>query len=87
MPTINQDNRSRYRTAKDLRNNPRDEMERELRTLDANTVIEKLLDKYPNERDWHRELAAAMARKVLGYDTNQPREPRLEQREFGSSLL
>ena len=69
MPTLTTNNqKSRYRTPKQLRNEPRDDLEKELQAFEVDQQVEKLLDKFPNEVTFQRLIAAALARRVLQED-------------------
>jgi hypothetical protein len=68
MPTITDRNqKSRYRTPKQERNEPRDDLDRELQALAVNQEVEKFLDRYPNEQNFQKEVAAALAKRVLSF--------------------
>jgi hypothetical protein len=79
MPTITTDNQqSRYRTAKDLRNKPRDDVERDLQAIEASEAIDRFLQRYPNEVEFQKQLALALGKRVLGYDVVRPEKEDLE---------
>jgi hypothetical protein len=65
MPTVTNNNQSRYRTPKQLRNEPKDELEKQLQASEVDQQVERLLDRFPNEPEFQRMLAAALARRVL----------------------
>jgi ribosome assembly protein YihI (activator of Der GTPase) len=65
MPTFTHETKSRYRTPKQQRNEPRDDWEKEIQLLEVNQQIEKLLDRFPNEKVFHEALAVALAKRVL----------------------
>jgi hypothetical protein len=66
MPTITDNQGSRYRTAKQLRNDPRDDLEREYRDTLASEQAGRILDRFPNEPEFQKELVLALSKKVFG---------------------
>jgi hypothetical protein len=68
-PTITNDGQSRYRTEKSIRNDPKDQLERDVQAMHADVEIDKFLDRFPNEAKFQKVLAERMVRKVLGSET------------------
>jgi hypothetical protein len=68
MPALTRDNQSRYRTPRQLRNQPQDDLEKEVQNFEVNNEVEKILNKFSGEKEFTRMIAAALARKVLDID-------------------
>jgi hypothetical protein len=66
LPTFTRENR--YRTPKQLRNQPQDELEKEIQNFEVSNEVEKILNKFSGEKEFTRMIAAALARKVLDID-------------------
>jgi hypothetical protein len=66
MPTITgEDNKSRYRSQKTIRNQPKDELEINYRDSLVAEQVERLMDKFPNEHEFMQEVAVALGKRVL----------------------